>query len=317
MPDTTHHLPPADGSGRLDQWLVARLPHLSRSRVQALVRDGRVTLADGTPLTRPNHTVKQGDVLIVVEPAATPMTVAAEKIPLEILYEDEHLLVLNKPEGLSVHPAPGAPNGTLVNALLHHCKNLSGIGGVERPGIVHRLDKGTSGVMVVAKNDHAHQHLSAQFADRTITRFYHALCYGVPTMRAGVIEGNIARHPTHRQKMAVVQTGGRTARTSYKVLDTFADEVSLVELKLFTGRTHQIRVHMTHIGHSLLGDPVYGRPKALKHAPDSAKEILKHLKHQALHAFTLGFDHPKTGERLEFSTPLPHDLADLLRALRG
>lgn len=303
----------ADAGRRLDQFLVDHTEvaalGLSRKRVQDLLQDQHVT-KNGQPHTKQTYKTKVGDVFTLSIPPAEAMTIKGENIALTVLYEDEHLIVVNKPAGMATHPAAGSTTGTLVHALLHHCKgNLSGIGGVERPGIVHRLDKGTSGVMVIAKNDLAHQHLSKQFKDRTLDRRYLALCYGTPTDMAGEIEGNIGRSPKNRKKMALLKTGGKPARTTYKVLSHNRIGFSLVELKLYTGRTHQIRVHMTYLGHPLLGDPAYGRKRQLTKAltPEQTQEI-EHLNHQALHAYKLAFTHPQTGEYLTFTHPMPDDL---------
>ena len=299
---------------RLDQFLadqdeLASLG-ISRKRVQDLISDGQV-MRNGIPCTKQTAKTKAGEVYVVTVPPAEEMTIKGEDIPLDVLYEDDHLIVVNKPVGMATHPAAGSKTGTLVHALLHHCKgNLSGIGGVERPGIVHRLDKGTSGVMVVAKDDIAHQHLSKQFKDRTLDRRYLAICYGTPTEREDYIDGNIGRSPKNRKKMAVIKGGGKPAKTNYKVLcSQYQYDLCLVELKLHTGRTHQIRVHMTHIGHPLLGDPAYGRKRNLaKNFPSEGKALIEGLNHQALHAFKLAFTHPKTGENLTFTSPLPNDL---------
>ena len=304
---------------RVDQYLSQCLPDLSRSRVQKLIADGHVSMADGSVLKNQRQTVAAGDVFQIYIPPAEPLSVKAQNIPLDILYEDNHLIVLNKSADIAVHPAPGNWDGTLVNALLYHCKGqLSGIGGVERPGIVHRLDLGTSGVMVVAKTDLAHQHLSKQFADRTIERRYLAFCYGTPTPRSGTIRGNIGRMPNNRKKMTVVKTGGKAATTCYLTQEIFYQGAfSLVELKLLTGRTHQIRVHMTQSGHPLLGDPMYGRARQLGQYPAELGAAIKSLGHQALHAKSLGFTHPESGQWIEFESNFPPDMAALLSLLQG
>lgn len=306
---------------RLDQFLadnadVASLG-LSRKRVQDLIAEGHV-LKNGQPCTKQTYKTKKADAFTITVPPAEEMTIKGENIPLEVLYEDDDLIVVNKPTGMATHPAAGSRTGTLVHALLHHCKgNLSGIGGVERPGIVHRLDKGTSGVMVVAKNDLAHQHLSKQFKDRTLDRRYLALCYGTPEEREGEIEGNIGRSPKNRKKMALLRSGGKTARTTYKVISSNPMGFSLVNLKLYTGRTHQIRVHMTHMGYPLLGDPVYGRKRQYPKELDlEGCKLIDALDHQALHAYRLEFTHPKTSETMAFEHPMPEDMqkiADFLR----
>jgi len=311
-----------DVGRRLDQFLsdqsdITQLG-LSRKRIQDLIQSENVT-RNGKACTKQTYKTKAGDVFIVTIPPAEDMTIKGEDIPLTVLFEDEHLIVVNKPTGMATHPAAGSRTGTLVHALLHHCKgNLSGIGGVERPGIVHRLDKGTSGVMVVAKNDIAHQHLSQQFKDRTLDRRYLAICYGVPTELSGEVEGNIGRSPKNRKKMAVLRTGGKTALTTYKVTDLNQDYgFSLIDLKLHSGRTHQIRVHMTHIGHPLVGDPTYGRKRNLPNDfPSEGLDLIDNLGHQALHAYKLAFEHPKTGEFMTFTHGMPEDMQNIADFLR-
>jgi 23S rRNA pseudouridine1911/1915/1917 synthase len=315
------------GGDRLDRWLAARIPSLSRSRLQELVRSGRVARA-GRTIGEPGTRVKPGDVIVIQVPEPEPAQPVGEAISLSIAYEDEHLLVLDKPAGLVVHPAAGHASGTLVNALIAHCgDSLSGIGGVKRPGIVHRLDKDTSGLLVVAKSDAAHRGLSEQFAahgrDGAMHRAYLALAWGIPERRSGRIEATLGRSSANRLRMAVVpEAAGRHAVTHYRVEQVFPGamkgaEVSLLRLELETGRTHQIRVHLAHIGHPLLGDPVYGAgfaTKALKLAPSAQAELLS-LGRQALHAAELGFIHPVTRRRLRFESPLPADVASLVAAL--
>lgn len=278
---------------RLDQFLAAELPQFSRSRLQHLIKDGFVVL--NGEQARPRDAVRSGDRIRVTEPPPTSIETQPENIALDVLHEDEDLIVINKPSGLVVHPGAGNQQHTLVNALLAHCTNLSGIGGKERPGIVHRLDKETSGCIVVAKNDAAHRALAAQFASRTATKIYLALVRGTPSKRAGVIDAPIARHKVHRQKMAIARSGGRGARTEYRVLETAAG-ISLVECTLHSGRTHQIRVHMHHIGHPVLGDKVYGSA--------GARDIYPR---QMLHAWKLGFVHPRTHKAVSFEAPVPPD----------
>ena len=281
----------ADAGVRLDQFLAASLPAFSRSRIQDLIKAGHVTL-NGAP-SKPNARLKSGDALALSEPPPTPTNTAPEEIPLEVLFEDADLIVVNKPAGLVVHPAAGNWAGTLVNALLHHCQSLSGIGGEQRPGIVHRLDKETSGCLVAAKNNLAHQALTRQFAGREVTKIYLALAAGRLERQSGEIDAPIGRHPVHRKKMTVVKPGsGRAARTSYRVLRGIG-EGSLVECTLHTGRTHQIRVHLQHLRHPLLGDEVYGRRAGFSR--------------QMLHAWKLGFTHPRTGEAVQFTAPIPDD----------
>ena len=281
---------------RLDRFLAAQLPHLSRSRLQALIRQGHATL-DGKP-SRPAEKVRTGDLVAVTEPPAEPTLLEAEEIPLDILFEDSDLLVLNKPPGLVVHPAAGHARHTLVHALLAHCPALSGIGGEQRPGIVHRLDRDTSGCLVAAKNDAAHSHLSRQFAARSVTKIYLALVHGAfAGPRAGDIENLIGRHPVDRKKMAVLNRGGRPAWTTWRVTQELPGIGSVVECTLHTGRTHQIRVHMKHLGHPVIGDALYS-PRTARHYP-----------RQMLHAWKLGFYHPRTGEPMRFCSPLPADFA--------
>lgn len=293
---------------RLDAALAATDAGLSRARWQQLIKQGMVHTADGISLTNPSHILKTAITITATLPPPAPNTLTPEAIPLDIQFEDEHLLVLHKPAGLTVHPGAGQPTGTLVQALLHHCQGgLSGIGGVERPGIVHRLDKETSGLMVVAKTDVAHTHLASQFEARTIHRRYVALVAGVPTPPIFTIDANIDRHPTARTKMAVVRTGGRTAQTTYKILENFGTTASLLECKLHTGRTHQIRVHLAQRKHPVLGDPLYGGTRPLKGAPPALNQHLRTLGRQMLHAAELGFTHPVTAEALSFQHNPPTD----------
>jgi 23S rRNA pseudouridine1911/1915/1917 synthase len=317
----------ADMGERLDRYLAKNMGGLSRSRLKALILAGEVAV-DGTTIRDPGHRVNLGETIGVTIPPDEPAVPQGEAIPLAVAYEDDDLIVIDKPRGLVVHPAAGNPTGTLVNALIAHCgASLSGIGGVKRPGIVHRLDKDTTGLMVVAKHDAAHRALAAQFADhgRTgpLTRSYLAFVWGAPDRRKGTIEAPLGRHPQARDKIAV-RRDGRAAITHYEVLETYPGPdgkpaASLLALRLETGRTHQIRVHMAHIGHPLLGDPVYGagfRTKAALLAP-AAQEALGALERQALHAHILGFEHPTSHEFLEFSSALPGDLARLRQSLSG
>ena len=275
---------------RLDRYLAAVLPELSRSRLQALIRAGEVQLEGKTVRTR--EIVDRGNIVTLRIPPPAEIETKAEEIPLDILFEDEDLLVINKPPGLVVHPGAGNLSHTLVNALLHHCPNLSGIGGKQRPGIVHRLDKETSGCLVVAKNDAAHQELARQFAGREVTKIYLALVSGRPKRPRGVIEAAIGRHPVQRKKMQVDPRRGRPAKTEYRVLQSLG-KISLVECILHSGRTHQIRVHLHHLGHPVVGDAVYGRKGT---AP-----------RQMLHAWKLGFTHPRTKEPILFEAPIPDE----------
>ena len=280
---------------RLDRSLAEALPAFSRARLQTLIRDGFVTVNGNT--ARPRDAVRTGDTVEVREPEIEKIDAQPEAMQLDILFEDDDLLVVNKPAGLVVHPGAGQQTGTLVNALLAHCKNLSGIGGKERPGIVHRLDKETSGVLVVAKNDAAHRDLSKQFAERTTGKTYLALVAGIPRKSSGTIEAPIARHPVHRKKMSVARRGGRSAKTEYRVVRSGSDR-SLVECVIHTGRTHQIRVHLHHLGHPVLGDKLYGG----KRAGDFPRQML--------HAWKLTFRHPRTGDSLNFTAPIPTAFED-------
>lgn len=316
----THRIEEVEAGQRLDRVLAARHPDLSRSRLKVLIEEGRVS-GDGATITEPSYRVKPGQTFTTEVPEATPYEPEGQEIPLQILYEDSELIVIDKPAGLVVHPAPGNPDLTLVNALIAHCgDSLSGIGGVRRPGIVHRLDKDTSGVMVAAKTDRAHHALSRQFEKRTAERAYLAVVWGMPTPGQDRIEGNIGRDPRNRKKMAVVQEGkGKPAATNYKIVKRYGVSASLVECRLETGRTHQVRVHMTHIGHPLVGDPLYGRAtKArVKGLPDDVLEKMRGFPRQALHARLLAFDHPASGERLSFESEIPSDMKNLCHILEN
>ncbi|WP_448203069.1 RluA family pseudouridine synthase [Azospirillum sp. sgz302134] len=316
---------PADCAGdRLDKVLAAGLPGLSRSRVQALLEQGCVR-EGGRTITDPSLRVKPGQTFDVFIPEAEPAQPEAQDIPLDVVYEDEDVLVIDKPAGLVVHPAAGNPDNTLVNALLAHCgDSLSGIGGVKRPGIVHRLDKDTSGLMVVAKNDRAHHALTEQFSGRSLSRTYLALVWGVPSPKEGRIEGNIGRSTADRKKMAVVSNGGKHAATRYRVVKAFGTALALVECVLETGRTHQIRVHMAHIGHPVVGDPLYGKGRAGrpggKHAsaiPEPHRGLFVGFPRQALHATALTFVHPTRGEPVRFQAGLPPDMERLIATLES
>ncbi|WP_417813604.1 RluA family pseudouridine synthase [Thalassospira alkalitolerans] len=307
-----------DGGARLDKILANAWPEQSRSRIKNLIEDGHLML-NGTQITKMSHKVKTGDRFTLAIPPAVPADPIAEEIALDILYEDDDLLVINKAAGMVVHPAAGNQSGTLVNALLAHCgDSLSGIGGVKRPGIVHRLDKDTSGAMVVAKNDATHRALSTLFSEdkENIERAYIAVVWGVPRQCEGNIEGNIGRSPRSRKKMAVLLNGGKPALTHYKVLARRDDSLaSLIECRLATGRTHQIRVHMTHIGHSLVCDPVYGGNRLTSKFNPQVHDILNGFEKQALHARTLGFLHPKTGDYVLTKAPIPLDLQQVITCL--
>jgi 23S rRNA pseudouridine1911/1915/1917 synthase len=313
-----HTVPAASAGERLDRFLAGALAPLSRARVQRLIRDGHVTRG-GETLADPSYRVKPDEEFAIVIPAATEPTMEPQLIDLTVVYEDADLLVIDKPAGLVVHPGPGRPDETLVNALLAHCgDSLSGVGGVRRPGIVHRLDKDTSGLIVAAKNDETHHGLANQFAARSIDRVYRAFVWGVPSPPQGEIEGNIGRHPRQRKKMAVVGEGrGKHALTRYRVEQRFGQVASLVECRLATGRTHQIRVHLSHIGHPLIGDPVYGRAPAgrLRQFDPETAAFIRDFGRQALHAALIGFDHPRLGRRLKFTSCLPSEMKLLKRRL--
>ena len=316
-----------EGSSRLDRVLTAHLPELSRSRLKVLILEGSVTLG-AVPIRDPAYHVGKGDTIIIEVPEAADAAPGGEHIALDIVFEDEDIIVIDKPAGLVVHPAAGHATGTLVNALIAHCGNsLSGIGGVRRPGIVHRLDKDTSGLLVVAKNDRAHQVLSAQFADHgrsgAMERGYLAFAWGVPNRPRGTIVAPIDRHPHAREKMAV-REGGREAVTHFEVREAFSGRdgksvASLLACRLETGRTHQIRVHLAHIGHPLMGDSVYGPHYKTKasHLAAESRAALSALGRQALHAYLLVLEHPKTGEILRWESPLPEDLRLLGERLRA
>ncbi|MDR1694187.1 MAG: RluA family pseudouridine synthase [Lactobacillaceae bacterium] len=301
---------------RLDKFLSNVLPDMSRSQIQRLIVSGYVTSDDMT-IADNSFKVKEGDSYQVFVPEAEEAVPEPENIPLDVVYEDEDLIVVNKPAGMTVHPAPGVYKGTLVNALLYHCKDLSGIGGVKRPGIVHRIDKDTSGLLVVAKNDFAHRALSEQFFDHSVERTYWAIVYGVPSPMSGRIEGNIGRSSYDRKKMAVINNGGKRAVTNYKTLKMFGQLASLVECKLETGRTHQIRVHLSSIGCNLIGDKVYEKSKktSLRYKNEEQKHYIVFFPRQALHAKTLGFIHPRTKKSVSYSADFPEDLLELEEAL--
>jgi 23S rRNA pseudouridine1911/1915/1917 synthase len=316
-----------EGSARLDRVLAARLPELSRSRLKTLILAGAVSLK-AAPVRDPAYHVASGDTITIDVPEAAPAKPMGEEIALDIVFEDDDIVVINKPKGLVVHPAAGHETGTLVNALIAHCgASLSGIGGVRRPGIVHRLDKDTTGLMVVAKNDMAHASLSAQFADHGRTgemrRGYMAFAWGVPGRHRGTVDAPIDRHPYAREKMAVRQ-GGREAVTHWEILESFAGRdgkpvASLLACELETGRTHQIRVHLAHIGHPLMGDAVYGphfKTKANQLGPES-QAALAALGRQALHAYLLVLEHPRSGELLHWEAALPEDLLLLQSTLKA
>lgn len=301
---------------RIDKFLALCLPDMSRARIQRLIEGGNVVL-DEIVIADNSHKVKVGDCYQITIPPAKEANPEPEDIALDIVYEDEDVVVVNKPAGMTVHPAAGAYSGTLVNALLYHCRdNLSGIGGVKRPGIVHRIDKETSGLLVVAKNDAAHKFLSEQFAEHSVERTYFAVVYGVPNPLNGKIVANIGRSNTDRKKMAIVENRGKVAITNYKTVQVYKKTASLVQCNLETGRTHQIRVHMSSIGNALIGDKVYVKNhKSSIPAPTEIKNYLSDFPRQALHAKTLGFIHPKSKKFMQFDTDIPQDMAQLILKL--
>lgn len=307
---------------RLDRAVATLCPDYSRTRLQGLIDAGEC-LINGETCKTASRKVEAGDVVTLSIPALVDALPEPENIPLDIVYEDEDLLVINKPVGMVVHPAVGNHTGTLVNALLYHCgDSLSGINGVKRPGIVHRLDKDTSGLMIVAKNDLAHHHLSEQLQDRSLSRMYLALVLGVPFPSRGRVETLIGRHPNNRLKMAVVKQGGKEAATNFSVRETYSDTLSLVECHLESGRTHQIRVHMEHLGFPLIGDPLYGAQTTklvskLKKGrfEEGVQEQVVAFDHQALHATEISFIHPRTEEEMSFACDLPEDFSTLLERL--
>lgn len=303
---TTINLQVESNSDRLDRYLSQHLPDLSRSRLQKLIEEGNVQV-NGTACTSKKATVQFGDRISLTIPEAKPLDLQPEAISLDILYEDDHLLIVNKPAGLVVHPAPGHESGTLVNALLAHCPNLAGIGGVQRPGIVHRLDKDTTGAIAIAKTDRAHQHLQAQLKAKTARRQYLGVVYGAPAASSGTIDQAIGRHPIDRKKMAVVpvEKGGRPAVTHWQVRERLGN-YTLLHYQLETGRTHQIRVHSAHMGHPIVGDPLYS----------SGRSVGVNLPGQALHGWRLTLQHPVTEAPIAVTAPLPQPFTTLLDVLR-
>lgn len=302
----------SDANIRLDIFLSQKLPDITRSRIKNLIEDGRVCL-NGKPV-KAGAKIKTGDRIDIVIPEPQPIKAEPEKIPLDVLYEDSHIIVINKPHGLTVHPGAGRRAGTLVNALLYHCKDLSGIGGALRPGIVHRIDKDTSGVLVVAKTDKSHQFLAKQFKEHSIKRKYLTLVWGMVKNDEGTIDLPIGRHLSERKKMSVRTTRGRRAVTHYKVNKRF-DNFTLIEATLETGRTHQIRVHLSSIHHPVVGDPVYGKKNMPAGLSPKLTALLKNFQRQALHAQTLGIVHPETQKYMEFTSPLPDDMKNIINAL--
>jgi 23S rRNA pseudouridine1911/1915/1917 synthase len=317
-----------DAGARLDAYLAGAVADLSRSRAKSLILEGHVSIG-GATIVEPKRPVKSGEFLTVTLPPAVAPIPEGEDIPLTVIFEDDELIVIDKPAGLVVHPAAGNRSGTLVNALIAHCgKSLSGIGGVARPGIVHRLDKDTTGLLVVAKSDRAHRSLSAQFADHgkigPLERGYRALVWGAPTVLEGTIDAALARSKVNREKMAVTKTGGREAVTHFRVEKRYGKKggatlAALLNCRLETGRTHQIRVHLAAIGHPLIGDRTYGAGFLTKAAtlPEPARSIAAGFPRQALHAFLLAFEHPESGEEMRFESPLPADMAKLAGSLKA
>lgn len=304
---------------RIDKFLTQSFPDLSRSQIQRLISEGCLRADEETILDN-SFKVRIGDSYQLEIPPAQEALPVPEDIPLDVVYEDSSLIVVNKPAGMTVHPAPGAYSGTLVNALLFHCRdNLSGIGGVKRPGIVHRIDKDTSGLLVVAKNDKAHRCLCEQFFVHSIERTYYALAYGVPQPLQGRVEANIGRSPYDRKKMAVVNQGGKTAVTNYAVQEIYKNMASLVKCNLETGRTHQIRVHMAHLGCNLIGDQLYVKSKKMQYSgvDTETKKYIAQFPRQALHAQSLGFIHPETGEFMSFYAEFPKDFTELKSKLQS
>ena len=300
-------------SERLDTYLRGRFPAVSRGTIQRLIEEGHIRVNGQT--VKPTHAPRRGETVEVHWPEARPAVAKPEEMPLDILYEDEALLVLNKPPGLVVHPAPGHSAGTLVNALLHHCPDLGGIGAELRPGIVHRLDKDTSGTLVVAKNAAAVEHLSGQFKQRTVKKDYLALVYGEMPAAAGVIRLPIGRHPLDRKRMSTRSRKGREAETEWRAARRWHG-CTLLELRLKTGRTHQIRVHCAAIGRPIVGDPTYGRRKAAGDSPES-QALFGAIRRQMLHAWRLEIVHPRSGEPMRFESPLPEDMKRLIAELNG
>ena len=305
---------------RLDKFIALNIPDITRTRVQNLIKEGHVSLLKAI-ISNCSYRVKPDETYTIEIPEATPSHMSATSMPLDIAFEDEHMLVINKQSGMTVHPGAGNHNDTMVNALLAYCgDNLSGIGGVSRPGIVHRLDKDTSGLMVVAKTDKAHQSLSNQIADRTLKRRYYAIAWGAVTPKAGIITTQVTRSPRNRKKMAVCRMGGKKAITHYQTKEIFGSAMaSLVECRLETGRTHQIRLHMTHTGHGLIGDQTYGSTHraCLRQLEGEAHDFVGHFPRQALHSHSIAFCHPETEEIMAFDSPLPEDMAKLLEFLRA
>ncbi len=304
-----------EGELRLDVFLAGREPGWTRSQVQTWIARGLVSVA-GAPVTKAGHRLRTRDAVAVEPPPQEPLAVVPEAIPLSIVYEDQDLLVVDKPAGMVVHPAPGNPRGTLVNALLHHCRDLSGIGGALRPGIVHRLDKDTSGLLVVAKSDPAHRGLAGQFRRHAVEKIYSVVVWGCVAEGEGTVDAPVGRHPVERKRMSTQSRRAKEARTHWRVRERFG-VATLLEVRIETGRTHQIRVHSAFLGHPVVGDTVYGRPvKGLRSGAPLLSAVRRVIQRQALHAGRLSFTHPRSGEALSFSSPLPEDMAGLCALLR-
>ena len=305
-----------DADTRIDQFLASNVNEITRSRIQSLVKEGNVKVNSSTVKT--SYRLKAGDEITLVIPPSSPYLLEPEPLDLTIVYEDSSIIVLDKPPNQVIHPAPGHQSGTLVHGLLHHCDDLSGIGGVLRPGIVHRLDKDTSGLLVVAKNDKAHNFLSSQFKNGEVKKRYKALVHGRPETYEGEIDLPISRHPVKRKEMAVSPSKGKNALTLWKIDELIGDRFSLLSVTIKTGRTHQIRVHMSHMGNPVVGDPVYGFKKSCwKNNTDYPKEIQDRIKRQMLHAEHLSFIHPDTGESLKFKSKIPEDMSCVIESLKS
>ncbi|MFC1532786.1 RluA family pseudouridine synthase [Thermodesulfobacteriota bacterium] len=305
-----------DKDTRIDAFLAIHAKDLTRSRIQSLIRDGHVKVNELPP--KPSYRLKTGDYISLYIPPVAPYRLKPEPVEFSLIHEDSSLIILNKPPGLVIHPAPGHSNGTLVHGLLHHCRDLSGIGGILRPGIVHRLDKDTSGLMVVAKNDYAHDFLGRQFKEGTINKRYLAFVHGAIKGKKGVIDLPISRHPKRRKEMAVSASAGKRAVTLWHKKEITGNMFTLLEVALKTGRTHQIRVHLSHLGHPIVGDPVYGHKKNWwkKHCP-LAIDAVSLIKRQMLHSEVLGFIHPDSNNYCEFKAPMPDDMEHIIKILKS
>ena len=306
----------SDINTRIDLFLASNFDEITRSRIQSLIKEGNVKV-NNTPV-KTSYRLKAGDKIALYIPPSAPYLLNPEPLELSIIYEDSSIIVLDKPPGLVIHPAPGHQSGTLVHGLLHHCDDLSGIGGILRPGIVHRLDKDTSGLLVVAKNDNAHNFLISQFKNSKVNKKYIALVHGIPKNREGIIDLPISRHPVKRKEMAVSPLSkGKNALTIWKIQETLGDKFAILSVTIKTGRTHQIRVHMSHIGHPVVGDPAYGfKTTWWRKNTNYSKEILDSVNRQMLHSEYLGFFHPDTKEYIEFKAPIPRDMNRVIDNLK-